>query len=73
MEFTITKVDTVPYEDQKPGTSGLRKRTKVFQEKNYTENFLQSIFSAMPGGPSGKTLVVGGDGRYYNDRSMTWR
>lgn len=70
MEFTITKVDTVPYEDQKPGTSGLRKRTKVFQEKNYTENFLQSIFSAMPGGPSGKTLVVGGDGRYYNDHFL---
>ncbi|VEU21102.1 DEKNAAC101988 [Brettanomyces naardenensis] len=67
MSFAVTSVPTKPFNDQKPGTSGLRKHTKVFQEPHYTENFIQSILSAIPGGPKGKTLVVGGDGRYYND------
>ncbi|KAJ3298904.1 Phosphoglucomutase-2 [Borealophlyctis nickersoniae] len=45
--------------------SGLRKRVKVFEQANYTENFVQAILSAMPEGPKGATLVVGGDGRYF--------
>nr|CAI6706967.1 BFH_HP1_G0041280.mRNA.1.CDS.1 [Saccharomyces cerevisiae] len=68
MSFQIETVPTKPYEDQKPGTSGLRKKTKVFKdEPNYTENFIQSIMEAIPEGSKGATLVVGGDGRYYND------
>lgn len=59
------RVQTQPYEGQKPGTSGLRKKTKVFQQPHYTENFIQSILSSIPEGSHGATLVVGGDGRYY--------
>nr|XP_031864501.1 uncharacterized protein CI109_000416 [Kwoniella shandongensis]KAA5531573.1 hypothetical protein CI109_000416 [Kwoniella shandongensis] len=51
---------------QKPGTSGLRKKVKVFQQEHYTENFVQATFSAMPGGSEGKTIVLGGDGRYFS-------
>ena len=54
-----------PIADQKPGTSGLRKKVPVFQQPNYVENFVQSIFDALEGF-QGKTLVIGGDGRYYN-------
>ena len=61
----IRTVETQPYDDQKPGTSGLRKKVPVFQQKNYVENFVQSIFDALEGF-QGKTLVVGGDGRYFN-------
>jgi phosphoglucomutase len=63
--MTIRTVETTPYDDQKPGTSGLRKKVPVFQQKNYAENFIQSVFDALDGF-SGKTLVIGGDGRYYN-------
>ncbi|MPT25300.1 MAG: alpha-D-glucose phosphate-specific phosphoglucomutase, partial [Starkeya sp.] len=63
--MTIKTVPTTPYSDQKPGTSGLRKKVPVFQQKNYAENFIQSIFDSLEGF-QGKTLVVGGDGRYYN-------
>ncbi|XP_026321351.1 phosphoglucomutase [Hyposmocoma kahamanoa] len=57
-------VNTTPYEGQKPGTSGLRKKVKVFLQENYTENFIQSILDANKDSIVGSTLVVGGDGRY---------
>lgn len=59
------KIDTTPFTGQKPGTSGLRKKVREFQQPHYLENFVQSIFSSLQG-YTGKTLVVGGDGRYYN-------
>ncbi len=61
-------IATQPIEGQKPGTSGLRKKTKVFMGPHYLENFVQSIWNAI-GGVAGKTLVLGGDGRYFNDRA----
>src|SRR6185369_348456 len=61
----IKSVPTTPYQDQKPGTSGLRKKVPVFQQPNYAENFIQSIFDSLEGFV-GQTLVIGGDGRYYN-------
>ncbi|MCB5204341.1 alpha-D-glucose phosphate-specific phosphoglucomutase [Neorhizobium sp. T786] len=61
----IRTVPTAPYKDQKPGTSGLRKKVPVFAQENYAENFIQSIFDSLEGF-QGQTLVIGGDGRYYN-------
>jgi phosphoglucomutase len=62
----IQTIETKPFGDQKPGTSGLRKRTAAFMVPNYVENFVQSIFDSLDG-IKGKTLVLGGDGRYFND------
>ena len=62
----IQTIETKPFGDQKPGTSGLRKRTAAFMVPNYVENFVQSIFDSLEG-IKGKTLVIGGDGRYFND------
>ena len=61
----ISKVSTQAFLDQKPGTSGLRKKVKVFEQPHYLENFVQSIFDSLTI-PLGATLTLGGDGRYYN-------
>ena len=61
----ILTIATSPFDGQKPGTSGLRKKVSVFQHKHYAENFIQSIFDSLEGF-AGQTLVLGGDGRYYN-------
>jgi len=61
----IRTVKTKPYTDQKPGTSGLRKKVPVFEQENYAENFIQAVFDSLEGF-EGKTLVIGGDGRYLN-------
>ncbi len=62
----IKTIRSTPFSDQKPGTSGLRKKVTVFQGKHYLENFVQSIFDSLENF-TGETLVVGGDGRYYNN------
>ena len=67
--MTIETIQTQPIDGQKPGTSGLRKKTKVFQSPHFLENYVQSTFDGI-GGVAGATLVVGGDGRYFNDRAI---
>ena len=64
--MSVKTVITRPFSGQKPGTSGLRKKVKVFSQPGYLENFVQSIFDNL-NGHQGKTLVLGGDGRYFND------
>ncbi|KAK3637358.1 Phosphoglucomutase-2 [Elasticomyces elasticus] len=68
--MSISTVNTKPYQDQKPGTSGLRKKVKVFQQENYSENFVASILLSIPEGVKDSFLVIGGDGRYWNPEVM---
>ena len=64
----ILKVESKPFTDQKMGTSGLRKKVKVFQTQHYTENFIQAVFNGYkPSDYEGKSLIIAGDGRFYND------
>src|SRR5277367_4900099 len=65
----ICTLKTTPYSDQRPGTSGLRKPVKTFQQHNYVENFIQATFDVRKNN-RGKTIVLGGDGRYYNREAI---
>ncbi|RKF58607.1 Phosphoglucomutase [Erysiphe neolycopersici] len=64
--MSIVTVSFKPFLDQKPGTSGLRKKVVVFQQPHYSESFITSIILSIPEGYQGSTLVIGGDGRYWN-------
>ena len=67
--MTIQTIRTQPFLDQKPGTSGLRKKVTVFQQPHYLENFVQSIFDSIEITPN-TALTLGGDGRYYNSTAI---
>ncbi len=71
--MTIQTVSTVPFAGQRPGTSGLRKKVAEFRQHGYLQNFVQAIFNTLGdefGPVSGQTLVVGGDGRYFNRHAI---
>lgn len=67
--MNIRTVSTTPFSDQKPGTSGLRKSVTAFKQPHYLENFVQSIFDSLEDS-QGQTIVLGGDGRYYNREAI---
>eukprot|EP00208_Stichococcus_sp_RCC1054_P002668 CAMPEP_0206134820 /NCGR_PEP_ID=MMETSP1473-20131121/224_1 /ASSEMBLY_ACC=CAM_ASM_001109 /TAXON_ID=1461547 /ORGANISM="Stichococcus sp, Strain RCC1054" /LENGTH=557 /DNA_ID=CAMNT_0053526443 /DNA_START=244 /DNA_END=1917 /DNA_ORIENTATION=- len=66
MALTVNSVPTKPFEGQKTGTSGLRKKTEVFTQENYLANWVQSLFSSLGDEVKGQTIALGGDGRYFN-------
>lgn len=68
-KMNVNVISTTPFNDQKPGTSGLRKKVTVFQQPHYLENFVQSIFDSISP-PQGATLTLGGDGRFYNREAI---
>jgi len=68
--MSVKTVELKPFTDQKPGTSGLRKKVKTFQGENYSESFITSILLSIPEGVDGSFLVIGGDGRYWNPEVM---
>jgi len=67
--MTVQVIETQPIEGQKPGTSGLRKKTRIFMQLHFLENYVQSIFDGIDG-VEGKQLVVGGDGRFFNNQAI---
>jgi phosphoglucomutase len=67
--MAVETVPTRPIAGQRPGTSGLRKRTAVFREPGYLENYVQAVIDGV-GGVAGRTIVVGGDGRFFNDTAI---
>ena len=73
-DIKVVQIQTSPIPGQKTGTSGLRKKVSEFQKENYVENWTQSLFNALKesdaGDFAGQTLVLGGDGRFYNDTAL---
>ena len=72
--MNVLRIPVTPFTGQRPGTSGLRKRVAVFREPGYVETFVQSLFDALPDvmgqGVARQTLILGGDGRFFNDRAI---
>ena len=70
LSFPIHTISTTPFSDQRPGTSGLRKKTRIFQKPHYLENFVQSVFNVLTTSKdcnlAEEVLVLGGDGRFFN-------
>ena len=66
--FSVKKIDCISYTDQMPGTSGLRKKVKVFQQENYLQSYIQSVFNSID--IKNKSIIIGGDGRYYNKEAI---
>ena len=70
MQAAVVSKPTTPFEGQKTGTSGLRKKTQVVMQENYLANWIQSLFMALEGEAVGKTMGLGGDGRYFNKEAV---